>query len=800
MKLMVNWKKALFILITIVIAIRIGYIVFRGEIDKEYYTSSEYDLTGAVSVPCLDGTQVFSSGQNRLNSLELIFTSIPGDRTGALILAIRSGDELIYQTNISLTGIKDLEWKKIYINAELSSDKEYMLTLTPNEKCKQAPELLVVKNGHAPEIVSSCVDGQNTDGQIAVKYGYLRSPSVLERCVMSSLWILLWGAIFAGLLYFDVVLNMIKRWINRVEEHTAPKVLALILEFLSVTVIVNCSGISFQAATKIVLYVISLIAAMDIEQKNAYVKCLADVLWKQVSLILLYLYAAFALVGQRIFIYPLTLKVTLTGIFVFLCAVAWFVPVVQSVLYYLEKACSIFFSEKRSLKTWQFVLFSIAALLLPAAYVLFAFNPGISSPDTAYCMITAHHLRGTEDWHPTFYRMALRVILTVWDSTYAVILAQYFFWTFVIIEFMLYLRKKGVKDSVLMTAILFMGFNAGNYIYLNTIWKDIPYAISLLWMFIIIAKLSIDQEVFKRKWFIYLELIVALVGTFFYRKNGVVPFVIISVTLVLALRKNVKILASIVASLLLIFTIRGPVYQHFEIEDTGRKGMYIGLGQDILGVYYAGGEVSESTLQMINMMTKYNNDEYEYNPTWSYQAYDLNVGLKKFIFNYIDTFIKNPVIMLRAVIDREDALWDIYAGQDTELACVNYRGTMDYDETWGEDWQKYYPVRQYVSLYPVASTALSYMAKSQWISAIMWRNGLFTLLGMISFLFLLFKNVKGKHLIVIAPMIGQIMSLLLSTGWSDQRYFWPCTLLNQALILLTVAIVHEKTSLERRKE
>lgn len=793
MRALSGWKRPLFILITVVIAIRIGYIAFRGEIDKEYYASAEYDLTGAASIPCSGATQIFSSGQDRLNSLELIFTNIPEDRAGALLALISSGGERIYQTNISLANINDLEWKKVFVNAELSPDREYMLTLTPNEDCTNVPDLLVVKNGHAPEITASYVNDRSVDGQIAVNYGYLRSPSVLDRCVAISLWVLLWAAVLVGLLYLDPARNVFRRWIGRVTQHIDPRILAALFELFCVTVIVNCSGIPFQAATKIVLYAVSLIAVADIQQKSAYVKGLTDALWKRASLILLYLYAAFALVGQRIFLYPLTLKVTAAGIFVYLCTVSWSVPVVQSVLYHLERASSSAVSEKRGLKTWQFILFSAAALLLPAAYNLFAFNPGISSSDTVLCMDAAHHLQGMIDWHPAFYCMVLSVIQAVWDSTYAVILVQYFFWTSVILELMLYLRKKGMKEPVLMAVALFMGLNAGNYLFLDTIWKDIPYAISLLWSFTIVAKLCIDHEEYEHKWGVYLELIVALVGIFFYRKNGVVPFILISVSLALTLRKDLKALASIVVSLLLIFTIKGPVYQHFEVEDPGKYGMYIGLGQDILGAYYAGGEVSERTLQMINVMTYYNDSEFSYDPTWAEQSYYLDVGVKEFVFNYIDTFLKDPVAMLRAVIDREDALWDIFAGQDTTLGCVNYTFSMDDDEDW------HYPARQYVSLYPIASAAVAYTADSQWISAIVWRNGLFTLLGAISFLFLLFKNAGGKHLIVVVPAVGQVLSLLLSTGWSDQRYFWPITLLNQALILLTIVIIHEKNSLEGTK-
>ncbi len=78
----------------------------------------------------------------------------------------------------------------------------------------------------------------------------------------------------------------------------------------------------------------------------------------------------------------------------------------------------------------------------------------------------------------------------------------------------------------------------------------------------------------------------------------------------------------------------------------------IGLSQDILGVYYAGGEVSEGTLQMVYIMTENNNAEYSYNPTGSLQSYDLAVEPVDFIKNYIQTFLRNPVIMARAVIVR----------------------------------------------------------------------------------------------------------------------------------------------------
>lgn len=789
---MEKWKKVLLVIVTAIIILRIGYIGLRGEIDREYCSSAAYDLMGAESIPFQEAEQYFSGVQGRLSSVEFVFNNIAADKVGRIMLALYADDVLMYQTNISLSGINNGEWKKVYINAEIEKEKEYRMVLVADKACTQIPELFVAGNVWAPEIMASYRDGEIIDGQIAVNYVYLSSPDAADRIVMISLWILLWAAVFVCLYYFDSIMKTVKAGKDYLLRQVKPQILLPVLEVIGCMIITGSSGIEFQAPTKVIFYVISLIAAVNYEKKSIYVKSSADCMWKRVLFIFLYVYAAFALVGQRIWIYPLTIKLTAAGLFVFLCTIAWFIPVVQSILYYMEKACVHIFSAEQKMKTWKFIVVLVFLLLVPAAYNLYAYNPGISSYDTGMSMIiNAQNLRGMYDWHPAFYCMGLRVIEEVWNSPYAVIIVQYFFWAYVVTELMLYLRKKGMKESVLIAAALFTGINAGNYIHINTIWKDIPYTLSLFWSLIIVAKLCMDSEEYEHKWYIYLELVIALVGMYLYRKNGMVTFIVIVVPLALVLMKNIRLLVSIAVSVMLIFTIKGPVYDYFEVEDPGRYGMYIGLGQDILGVYYAEGEVSERTLQMITVMTNYNNAEYSYDPTWANQNYDLDVKAGDFILDYIDTFIKNPIIMTRAVIAREDALWDIYAGEDSTLGCVNYTGTIDGNPEWNQQYAR----RKFVSLYPIASAASSYTASSQWISAIEWRSGLFTLLGIIAVSFLIIKKGRGKYLLITTPVIGHIMGLLLSTGWADFRYFWPVNLLSMAMILLIIVIA-KKTDAE----
>ncbi len=775
-------KKIILFFASIIVLLRIGYICIGDELSKHYFVSRKLELSDAVPVPCKDVTVYFSSDRNRLNSIEIFFDGIANDKDGKIILKILSDDNLIYQANISLAGLNNQEWKKIYINAELTK-QEYSIYLDASGDCTQIPNILVIPESQAaPEATSSYVGETELDGEIAIQYGFLQPPSWADKCVTSSLWCIFLLIIWMFLEYFERITQFGRQILNVIYIKLDKRIFNVVTELFCCMVIVNCSGIDFQGPTRIILYAISIGVSIGMQEKKQKLSRIFNTPIKRAAIYALYIYAAFSLVGQRIFIYPLLLRVTLAGMFVFLSTVIWCIPVVQTIFYCYECLESKVCSKNHSMNSIVFGGLIILILLMPAIYNLYANNPGISTVDTALTLAqSAHQLHGNTNWHPLFYNAMLAIIIRIWDSTYAVILVQYFFWIYVLLEFLLYLRKKGLRDSILICVALFTGLNAANILHINTIWKDIPYALSLLWVFTLLAKLSIDHEKYQKKWYIYFELLLALVGVYFYRRNGIVPFAVTALMLIVILRKNIKIWCILAMAVISIKVISGPVYSYFEVIDTGYGGMYIGLSQEILGTYYAGGEVSENTLQMINIMTGGDNLEYNYIPTWAYQTYSLNVEPQKFIINYIDTFIKNPILMIRALINREDVIWNIYAGEGTVLGCVNVHGTMDDSDF---DWNLYYPRRKYVSLYDSMEAATGYTANSQWIAALEWRCGIFTLLGLAAIIYMAVKRGIKKYILIIAPILGQILSLVLSTGWSDFRYFWPLNLMNMFVLLL----------------
>ena len=80
----VGWRQKLLILIATIVLLRIGYIFFRCEIDKEYVTSATYDITEDMvnELPCNGLTQIFTADRERLYRLEICFAGIPENQTG----------------------------------------------------------------------------------------------------------------------------------------------------------------------------------------------------------------------------------------------------------------------------------------------------------------------------------------------------------------------------------------------------------------------------------------------------------------------------------------------------------------------------------------------------------------------------------------------------------------------------------------------------------------------------------------------------------------------------------------------
>lgn len=773
-----NIKLMIILLCCVIALIHIIYIWQDNKIEEEYYCSTNEIIPEIQDTyPVSSIVQTFITKKTSLNSLEFMFGNVPVDIT-TMTVKISNSTKVIYQSTIPLQNLINDTWYKLYVNIPTNKQEQYQIELTA-ENCAVSPFIYTITNDNAaPESESCIINGVEQQGQLLLRYGYLKEPHNLDKLLKTIMSLIIFMLILCVIIKGDLVSGRIKKlqlvMLQRLEES---KYIYVFIQLILCYILIETSGIEFQTPMKVVLYSISFLAGYKI---NSVIKFFNTNLTRRSSYLqfaIVVLFSAFAFVGNRMFIYPLNMKVTGVQILIFILASIW---LLSPVALFLSWYNNMRLLQKKQINTRGFIIITALLLILPACYALYAFNPGISTWDSDSCLaVSAHDIYNMTNWHPPFYSLILKAIIMVWDSTYAVILVQFFFWIYVAIEGMLFLRKRGIDQKFLLVVAFLLGINPANYLHLCTIWKDIPYAISVMWLTIIVAKFVLDHDV-KKKWYIYLEFVVALVFTFFIRQNGMVVYALSVVFLAVVIKKNIKLLASIFVSILLILAIKYPLYSYIGVQESAIGGIYIGLSQDILGVYYAGGELSEESMEMVNVLTYYNNGQFIYNPYFATSSYDLDVEMTTFIKNYMDTFIKNPVIMIREIILRQDCSWDLFGGKNATLGCVNLTDTMDHYGIWND----YYPFRVTNEFTHRMLKFQNYVAENQLLNTMTWKSGIYTLFVVFAFLSTLIKKNDKRVWLVFIPFIGQIVSLMLSTGWSEFRYYWPLNLMAVFIVLL----------------
>ena len=502
------------------------------------------------------------------------------------------------------------------------------------------------------------------------------------------------------------------------------------------------------------------------------------------------LYTSFSIVGSRCFIYPINMHVTLAGALCFIAMSIAVFPLVAGLTCLLGYCSRRQYVQRVENMPWEIYVLCFGIIIFTALFYMRAFNPAISSQDTAFCMERAiNSIRGMVNWQPTFYILWLKAILCLWSSASAVLLFQYIWFAFVFLEGMRFLYRRGISSVFIVLITVLTVLNCANMVHLTTIWKDIPYAISVLWLTVLTARLILEKQ--NHKWLIYVELIVALICTAFMRQNGMVIFLIFIPILLCSFRKSWKMCCSCGIAVTLAILISFPLYAYLGIKNDEGGGKFVGLGQDIMAAYYNGGTLSDSAMRVVNALSNNNIAEFVYNPyvaqDYVYQSFELNVP--EFIAAYIDTFIRNPVLMTREIVNRQDGVWNLLAGQDGGMRLVNYTNAID---GYGS-WNSFVPERKN-NLFTQRVSAFTAMSASHpLLNMVEWRAGIWVLGAVFAFAVCVFFKNNRKLWILFAVPIGHVISLVLSLGWSDYRYYWPLTLMSMFLILLTLTMnEHEK--------
>lgn len=209
-------------------------------------------------------------------------------------------------------------------------------------------------------------------------------------------------------------------------------------------------------------------------------------------------------------------------------------------------------------------VFSLTILLLWWT----AFYPGISTVDSQQAWDQANSWV-FQDWHPVFHTWIIALLTRVWHSPGAVVLSQIVGMSLVLASLTRRLQRIGVRTVVAAVVPCLIVLSPQTGLTTMLMWKDVPFAISVLWMFCEVLDLATDPTRYLSSKGRCVRLGLAWAAVLLFRQNGTLVAGIVIVGVVLVFRSQWRrLLIAIGLALGSYAIVTGPVYSYLNVSPT----------------------------------------------------------------------------------------------------------------------------------------------------------------------------------------------------------------------------------------
>ena len=233
----------------------------------------------------------------------------------------------------------------------------------------------------------------------------------------------------------------------------------------------------------------------------------------------------------------------------------------------------------------------IVALIILLAYIPYYLNyfPGNGMPDSVTEVLQAIGVQELTNHHPAMHILLIRFCFTIGNLLFNNYVAGYVIYMILQILFacftfsyaIYYMAKKRVRLPYRIISLLFFMFCPVLTLYNTTLLKDVPFALCVLLYTIFYIEMIINLEEFARKKSKWILLFFILLGTLFFRNNGIYVIILSFPFLLWFARKHYKpILTIFIIAIAIYKIVTGPVYNHFGIKQgSTREALSIPLQQ-----------------------------------------------------------------------------------------------------------------------------------------------------------------------------------------------------------------------------
>jgi hypothetical protein len=419
-----------------------------------------------------------------------------------------------------------------------------------------------------------------------------------------------------------------------------------------------------------------------------------------------------------------------------------------------------------------------------------AFNPIVMSPDS-WSYIDGWRRDYYSSFRSPVYSFLVSIICHLAPTKPEVewvAIAQILAFSSLLASILMHFHKKWIRFRYIIPAAIILPIIPSFALHTIVVWCDLANGMTILWLTYVLVRV-LDEVIIqntasgRQKISLCIQLCIIMTLAFFIRSNSFLVYLVMAPVLALLflLHKQWKLLTSVVLTVVFVFLIRFPGYDALNVHIDGYSGKakYFAAIHDIQATYYSGGKLSEQTQNMLRKHIQKLDDtdaKAAFKPDWvSYQsqfyAYNLSeLTFAGFLSMYMDSFIHNPAKMVKSMLFRVRAYWVI----DTKgaIGCVNYTAIYNHStDIYSDQAPEISVYRQSNFLTRIANIYIKSMTLTI-PATFIWRFGFWTAFLILSMLSFILQK-RYIWLITYLPVFVYLVTLFLTSGWTDYRYGLP---------------------------
>ena len=249
---------------------------------------------------------------------------------------------------------------------------------------------------------------------------------------------------------------------------------------------------------------------------------------------------------------------------------------------FFQGKCKWFTNNKRS--------FFIVWGIIFVAWIPYFLNyyPGVITPDSMVQICQSLGIYNLTNHHPVAHTLIIGIAMNIGKilENYNLGVAIYSIAQMIVVSGIFsfaiyYMAKRQVDYRFRILTLLFYAFYPINALYSITMWKDIPFAISMLIFTIMMTEIATNKENFMNSKYKNVLLVISMLLVIFFRNNGIYVILLTLPCLFILARQYWKKLIVISCIVLATYMIwKGPIFSIFNIEEgSSREALSIPLQQ-----------------------------------------------------------------------------------------------------------------------------------------------------------------------------------------------------------------------------